>query len=181
MNIRVLIALIVLICVAQFAWSEAFQSRSGSDLNSLAKQAISSDSEQAKSAIAQLREMGPDGLKAMLDFHQAAIKQHPLTVVLGERCTPEWQRLATAIDTVAAQRDAWVSGLYWYTDLEQAERAAQQQHKPILSLRLLGKLDEEYSCANSRFFRTALYANKDIAAYLSQNFILHWKSVRPVP
>jgi hypothetical protein len=46
---------------------------------------------------------------------------------------------------------------------------------------MLGKLTEECSCANSRFFRTALYSNKEISDYLRDNFILHWQSVRPVP
>jgi len=157
------------------------QSGLADDLKSLAKQAISKNADEAKVAIAALREVGPKGLAAMLDEHHATIEQHKLMINVMPTCTPEWQRLASAIDAVAAQRDAWASGLYWYTDLGQAERAAQEQHKPILSLRLLGKLDEEYSCANSRFFRTALYANKDISQYLAQNFILHWKSVRPVP
>jgi hypothetical protein len=46
---------------------------------------------------------------------------------------------------------------------------------------LLGKLTDEYSCANSRFFRTTLYANAEISEALRDRFILHWKSVRPVP
>ena len=46
---------------------------------------------------------------------------------------------------------------------------------------MLGKLTDEFSCANSRFFRTALYANKEISDYLRDNFVLHWQSVRPVP
>ncbi|PYX62984.1 MAG: hypothetical protein DMG78_32470 [Acidobacteria bacterium] len=37
------------------------------------------------------------------------------------------------------------------------------------------------SCANSRFFRTTLYANKEVSDYLRDHFVLHWKSVRPVP
>jgi hypothetical protein len=46
---------------------------------------------------------------------------------------------------------------------------------------MLGKLTDEYSCANSRYFRTALYANKEISDYLRDHFVLHWQSVRPVP
>jgi hypothetical protein len=48
-------------------------------------------------------------------------------------------------------------------------------------LRLLGNLDDELSCANSRFFRTTLYANAQVSDYLRDHFILHWRSVRPVP
>jgi hypothetical protein len=85
------------------------------------------------------------------------------------------------IDQVAAQRDAAVSRLYWYTDLDEAKSAAEESGKPILSLRMLGKLTDQYSCANSRFFRTALYSNTEISQYLRDNFVLHWASVRPVP
>ena len=46
---------------------------------------------------------------------------------------------------------------------------------------MLGKLTDEYSCANSRFFRTTLYANQQIARLLRGQFVLHWESVRPVP
>lgn len=92
-----------------------------------------------------------------------------------------WARLAAAIDAVAAQKDAAYSGLYWHTDLERAKAAARKSGKPILSLRLLGTLDTEFSCANSRFFRTVLYANNEVSAALRDRFVLHWQSVRPVP
>jgi hypothetical protein len=46
---------------------------------------------------------------------------------------------------------------------------------------MLGKLTDEFSCANSRFFRTALYSNKQISDFLRTNYVLHWQSVRPVP
>jgi hypothetical protein len=94
---------------------------------------------------------------------------------------PSLAGLRHALEKVAAQRDAHAAHLYWYTDFAAARAAAEAQGKPILSLRLLGKLDEEFSCANSRFFRTALYANTEVSAYLRQNFVLHWQSVRPVP
>src|SRR5207248_5840244 len=60
-------------------------------------------------------------------------------------------------------------------------RAAQESGKPILSLRLLGTLDTEFSCANSRFFRTVLYPDPAVGKYLRENFVLHWQSHRPVP
>lgn len=71
--------------------------------------------------------------------------------------------------------------MYWYTDIEQAKAAARTSGKPILSLRLLGRLDQDLSCANSRFFRVALYPNVEISKLLQDRFILHWQSVRPVP
>jgi hypothetical protein len=48
-------------------------------------------------------------------------------------------------------------------------------------LRLLGRLDEDLSCANSRFFRTTLYPSAEVNQLLKSGFILHWESVRPVP
>jgi len=74
-----------------------------------------------------------------------------------------------------------VSNLQWHTDLEEAKRAALREGKPILSLRLLGNLDEELSCANSRFYRTVVYTDPLVAQYLREHFILHWQSVRPAP
>lgn len=92
-----------------------------------------------------------------------------------------WEQLQTALDTIGQQRDCYASHLYWFTNLEDAKAAARASGKPILSLRLLGKLNEEYSCANSRFFRTTLYPNAEVSHYLREHFILHWQSVRPVP
>jgi hypothetical protein len=46
---------------------------------------------------------------------------------------------------------------------------------------LLGNLDEEFSCANSRFFRTVLYANTEVSNAMRDKFILHWQSERPAP
>jgi hypothetical protein len=86
-----------------------------------------------------------------------------------------------AIDQIGGQRSCTVSRLYWYTDLEKAKNEAERTDRPILSLRMLGKLTEEYSCANSRFFRTSLYSNQEISEYLRSNYVLHWQSVRPVP
>lgn len=89
--------------------------------------------------------------------------------------------LIPSIDAVAGQKDAVWSRLYWYTDLASAKTAAATEHKPILYLRLLGKLTDEYSCANSRFFRTVLYANGDVSKLLREKFVLVWESERPVP
>jgi hypothetical protein len=45
----------------------------------------------------------------------------------------------------------------------------------------MGRLDEEFSCANSRFFRTVFYKNESINQILRDRYVLHWRSVRPVP
>src|SRR5690606_550183 len=97
------------------------------------------------------------------------------------KATGEWRRIAAAVDRVAMQKDAYASGLYWFTDLEEAKKTANARNKPILSLRLLGNLNEEFSCANSRLFRSLLYANSEIAGFLRENYVLHWRSVRPAP
>jgi hypothetical protein len=89
--------------------------------------------------------------------------------------------LRDALDSLCQQRDCYASRLYWYTDLDQAKAAAKASGKPILSLRLLGQLDRDLSCANSRFFRVALYSNAEVSKVLRDRFILHWQSVRPVP
>ncbi|MCM3878374.1 MAG: hypothetical protein NEA02_18395 [Thermoanaerobaculia bacterium] len=123
---------------------------------------------------------GPGRLAALLSSRHSEIEQMKAGLAAGE-ARPEWTRLRAAIDAAARQRDAAWAGLYWYTDLPQALAAAKREGKPVLSLRLLGKLDEELSCANSRFFRTALYANTAISDELRRNWILHWESVRPAP
>jgi hypothetical protein len=86
-----------------------------------------------------------------------------------------------ALDRECAQKDCRYSRLHWFTDFEAAKAEAQRTGKPIISLRLLGRLDEEVSCANSRFFRTILYPDPSIAPLMRERFVLHWKSVRSVP
>jgi hypothetical protein len=125
--------------------------------------------------ITTLRAKGPAGLKEALDNYRDVLAKGPRP---QDRA---WQEAVQVIDGVAAQRDAWASRLFWYTDLEQAKAAAASQGKPILSLRLLGTLDTELSCANSRFFRTTLYPDPRVNTLLREKFILHWSSERPVP
>jgi len=129
------------------------------------------------------RWMGYQGLEIVLrDYDEVKAKLDSATT--SEDATvlrSELERLATAVDEVASQRHATVSRLYWYTDLEKAKTAATESGKPILTLRMLGKLTDEFSCANSRFFRTVLYANKQVGDALREKFILHWESERPVP
>jgi hypothetical protein len=86
-----------------------------------------------------------------------------------------------ALDRVCGVRDCADIRLFWHTDLEAAKKQALAEGKPILSLRLLGRLDEEFSCANSRYFRTVYYKNREINDLLRERFVLHWRSLRPVP
>lgn len=127
----------------------------------------------------ELRSRGPAGLQALMAQYADEINRH-----IANPSAPsdeQWQRITTELDAVAQQKNSYLSGLYWYTDFESAKRASAASGKPILSLRLLGKLTDEFSCANSRFFRTVLYPNAEVSAVLRDRFILHWQSVRPVP
>jgi hypothetical protein len=145
-------------------------------LADLARRAVGDDARAASAAVTELRAAGPAGLDAMFDVWADRIAR-----LAEDPNAPEVQHLRAAIEGVARQRDAHASHLYWYTDLDEAMRVARAQHKPILSLRLLGNLDEELSCANSRFFRTTLYPNPRIGDLLRQGFVLHWSSERPAP
>lgn len=168
---RLLIFGILLTALAASAFS------AGLSREELARIAASDDAAASKAAIEELREMGQKGLDALMTQNAAAISQFART---GET-SAEWSRIANAIDSVAMQKDAYASGLYWFTDLERAKDEADARNRPILSLRLLGNLNEEFSCANSRLFRSLLYSNAELAKYLRENYVLHWRSVRPAP
>ena len=158
----------------------AFHPVSASEIAKLlVTKSVSTDPAEASRAIEELRALGPTGLKALADAHDEAISnriKNPTAPV-----DDHWLRLTSALDAVSQQRDSYLSGLYWYTDLEAAKQAARESERPILSLRLLGKLTDEFSCANSRFFRSALYANADVSRALRERFVLHWRPVRNVP
>lgn len=145
----------------------------------LATKAVSENTAESTLAIEELRALGPVGLDTLMTRYADEIKRHIDDPSL--KSDAEWQRITRALDTVSGQKNSYISGLYWYTDLKDAKRAAKESGKPILSLRLLGKLTDELSCANSRFFRTALYSNAEIASLLRERFVLHWQSVRPAP
>jgi len=145
----------------------------------LAQLSISENPAETSAAIAKLRALGPAGLQSLLESYTPEINRHVADPALPN--TAAWTRITTALDAVSQQKNSYLSGLYWYTDLQEAEKAARQSGKPILSLRLLGKLSEDRSCANSRFFRTILYSNAAIADLFRTHFVLHWQTVRPVP
>jgi hypothetical protein len=109
------------------------------------------------------------------------IARHRAEVLPADRHGLADQDMRALIDAVAQQRDAHFGGLYWHRDLAEAERVAAAEGKPVLSLRLLGELTSEFSCANSRLFRTVLYSDPELARWLDDSFVLHWSSERPVP
>jgi hypothetical protein len=119
-----------------------------------------------------------DSQSATNSDSQKALAEARLQLAAVERWINE---MPDVIDQIGAQRGCTVSRLFWYTDLNAAKAEAQRTNRPILSLRMLGKLTDEFSCANSRFFRTALYSNAKVSQFLRDNYVLHWQSVRPVP
>lgn len=150
--------------------------RGGAVPADLAEQAISTDQNAARQAQDQLRESGPQSLELLEKRFAKEISAHRR----GKK-DERWTRISAALDRVGGQYDNYASGLCWYTDLDKAKAAARAAGKPILSLRLLGRLDEDLSCANSRFFRTTLYPDAEINKLLKERFVLHWQSVRPAP
>jgi hypothetical protein len=121
-----------------------------------------------RDAPTRYRDRGPDGLAAFLSDKAQALAR-------GDAAALQ------ALDAICAQHACRRAPLYWETDLETAKARARKERKPILSLHLLGRLDEPLSCANSRFFRALLYPDPRVLPLLKEGFVLHWHSVRPVP
>jgi hypothetical protein len=137
------------------------------NLESLVRLSTSKNLATSQQAIAQLREFKNDGVEAFWNAYRQEL--------------PNNSQLRATLDAICQQKDCDASRLYWHKDLEAAKLASKETGKPILSLRLLGNLTDELSCANSRFFRTALYPNAAVSELLRDRFILHWQSERPVP
>jgi hypothetical protein len=161
------------------------------DLPALAALAVADDEAVAADARRRLRAAGPAGLTAFLAAHTPTSAPTPVQTRLPEGLlarvihlsagTGADLRVQTALDEICGQKDCAAARLYWYTDLGLAKDAARASGKPIVSLRLLGDLTDELSCANSRFFRALLYPDPAVAALLREQFILHWQSERPAP
>jgi hypothetical protein len=156
------------IAISNLAWSAKTAIASENKIpDALIEQATSSDRHKSQLAIAKLREFHDAGVEAFWNKYQQDFAKNP--------------QLRATLDAICEQKDCDASRLYWYKDLEAAKIASKETGKPILSLRLLGNLSDELSCANSRFFRTALYPNAAVSQLLRDRFILHWQSERPVP
>jgi hypothetical protein len=131
--------------------------------------------------IEKWREEGPLAVDRLMTQRAELLAKHGDASQIPDEAAAELAALNDTIDRVARAKYSHLSGLYWYTDEDAAYAAAKAQKRPILTLRLLGNLDEEYSCANSRYFRQLLYTHEGIRKLLHDRFVLHWKSVRPVP
>jgi hypothetical protein len=153
--------------------------RANEPAEALARKAVSENMAESSQAIKDLRTLGPTGLQVLMAQYAEEINLHRASPAAAS--DQQWLRIASALDTVAQQKNSYLAGLYWHTDLDSAKKASAESGKPILSLRLLGKLTDELSCANSRFFRTVLYSNAEVSAVLRERFVLHWQSERPVP
>jgi hypothetical protein len=157
---------------SRFGWVAAvFALGVGVPARFLPQMATAAELASLQTEVTTLRPSGPQGLQTFLQRHAQELAPGKVPPA----------PLGTALDQLCQMKDCYASRLYWYTDLEAAKAAAQASGKPILSLRLLGNLDQDLSCANSRFFRVALYPNAAIAQLLRERFILHWQSERPVP
>lgn len=151
-------------------------------LDSQARVAVVGVGWQRLGAIHALRAQGYAGLAALERAWPQALAElradvsHPAPAF-----SEEAEAVREAYGQVAGQRDAHASRLFWHDDLASALRDARASGRPVLSLRMLGRLDEELSCANSRLFRVLLYADPEVAALLQERFVLHGSSERPVP
>lgn len=142
--------------------------------------ALSTEAIAASEAARKLRDEGPAAVDRLVELRDNVVADRAADPP-GRCANVDLSKLNTLIDEVGGQRYCHASGLYWHTDLESAIAESQRSGKPIMSLHMLGKLTDELSCANSRFFRTTLYANEEISTWLRTNCVMHWKSVRPVP
>jgi len=174
--VKPLLALALCCALASFAAIAEDTPRAAPEI-----QACSEAAEPAALGIKALRAQGPAGLEALFKQYPKEVEELRARPSADAPLSPLAERVRYALDQVAQQKDAHSSGLYWYTSIEDARAASKTSGKPILALRMLGKLYEDCSCANSRFFRTALYANKEVSAYLKEHFTLVWTSERPVP
>jgi hypothetical protein len=118
----------------------------------LARKAVSENAAAASAAIEDLRALGPVGLQALRTQYAEAIHTH---IANPSASDEEWQRISAALDAVAQQRNSYIAGLYWYTDLDSAKKASKALGKPILSLRLLRCEILQAPCRRSSSCRSA--------------------------
>ena len=114
----------------------------GLDDATAARYAVSEYPGQASLGIAALRGRGSKGLEALFAAHAEAIGRFRKDPGAAEDLL--WERIRAALDTVGQQKDCADSRLYWHTDMASAQEAARAAARPILSLRLLGKLTDEF-------------------------------------
>ena len=119
-------SLLLLVPLGLAAWA-AGDALAGGPLH----RALAGDEAPSQRLIEALRRQGPAAVAALLTD-------------APPEGSPQRERWERTLDAVCAQRDCAASGLYWYTDLEAAKQASAESGKPILSLRMLGDLREEF-------------------------------------
>lgn len=135
-----------------------------------AQRVLDADREQVAGEIETLRGFGPQAVPSLIQAIES-----------DETLAADPTRWSDRLDAVCGMKDCADARLFWFTDLAAALEQAQATGRPVLSLRLLGRLDEELSCANSRLFRLALYTHPQISQVLRDGWVLHWHTVREVP
>ncbi|HYV02991.1 MAG TPA: hypothetical protein VFB82_00295 [Blastocatellia bacterium] len=185
---RMLLSILIALSMLSAAVADPTEPPSKHTTESLATLALEAGPAEAAIAVAELRSRGPEGLRAFLEANRSEIDAAAKPSAgsstgdsLDHARSARSNQVLATLDSICKQKDCFASRLYWYTDLDKAKATARAQGKPILSLRLLGRLDEDLSCANSRLFRIVLYANEQVSELLRERFVLHWQSVRPVP
>src|SRR5215510_14534628 len=83
----------------------------------LALKAASADTAVASTAIGELRLAGPAGMRMLMNQYAEEIARHIANPTLA--ASPDWKRITAALDAVSQQRNSYLSGLYWYTDLSE--------------------------------------------------------------
>ena len=87
----------------------------------LVDKAVSENAAESAAAIEELRSLGPAGLNELRVRYADQIKKHIGDPLL--KPDAEWTRITKALDTVSGQKNSYIGGLYWYTDLKEAEKA----------------------------------------------------------
>jgi len=151
---------------------ESVRRLDGLAARNLAKFAVTGDDYQRPDAARRLRAMGPQGLAALeaewagdIECLRTVGSLHPdkaLETILAfteSESAFDWEdkavseqaerdaetqqrRLEQAFVTVTSQHDGLYSGLYWHDDLDAALLEARITNRPIVSLRVLGRLDD---------------------------------------
>src|SRR2546423_7188003 len=99
----------ILLLMALFVGLGLAQSvNAGTNAEALARLSVSENQAEAGAAIAELRAMGPQGLRVLFETFAVEIKRNGLESQAATN-SPEWKRISAALDSVAQQRDSYTS------------------------------------------------------------------------
>src|SRR4051812_45554285 len=96
---------LALLCFSLFPAAPVFANEAPAVL---ARLAVSEKASESGPAIAELRAMGPEGLKVLFETYSDQIKRAASGQTVNEA---EWQRVSAALDSVSRQRNSYASGL----------------------------------------------------------------------